>query len=110
MCGGGSVWCVCVEGECVVCVCVEGVYMCVCGGGSVCVVSVCGDYIHGFRIDDLGWEGNSRFTSVPAPRTSPRPASRIHCCHMIQSIVSFPDLGLTPAERSNSFQQYPCAS
>ena len=31
--------------------------MCLCGWGSVCVVSVCGDYIHGFRIDDLGWEG-----------------------------------------------------
>ena len=23
----------------------------------MCVVSVCGDYVHGFRIDDLGWEG-----------------------------------------------------
>lgn len=26
------------------CVCVEGVYVGLCGGGSVCVVSVCGDY------------------------------------------------------------------
>ena len=85
--------CVCVwRGECVVCVCVcvcgGGVYVCVWRGECVC----CGDYIHGFRIDDLGWEGYNNITSVPAPRTSPRPASRVHCCHMIQCIVSFPDL------------------
>ena len=69
----------------------------------MCVVSVCGDYVHGFRIDDLGWEGyNYRFTSVPAPRTSPRVKSSL--LSHDASIVSFPDFGSTPAEWSVSFQ------
>ena len=76
-------WAKCVLCVCV-CVCVEGVYVCLCGGGSVCVVSVCGDYIHGFRIDDLGWEGyNKIIDSHQCPHPVRAPASRVHCCHMM---------------------------
>ena len=67
-------------------------------GGSVCVVSVCGDYIHGFRIDDLGWEGYNNIKDshqCPHPPYEP-PASRIHCCHMMQTIVLIPRPWLNP--------------
>ena len=48
--------------------------------------------------------------SHQCPHTVQAPASRIHCCRMVQSVlstVSFPDLGSTPAEWSGGFQQYP---